>query len=146
MAGLPRRASHPARESDILWCATRMVQPQYSVYEHEVGHVAKLIGMPNHSRHVGQGQSGLIPPVPLAGFSFCTALKFLGADVDPPVPWQRVIASSGTISPRGEGGAQRQRDALEAEDVEVREGRTGDLLVDLDTYGWFPTREDIADE
>ncbi|KZV71471.1 DNA binding methylated-DNA--cysteine S-methyltransferase [Peniophora sp. CONT] len=92
------------------------------------GHVAKLIGMPHHSRHVGQ------------------ALKCLGADVDPPVPWQRVIASSGTISPRGEGGAQRQRDALEAEDVEVREGRTGDLLVNLDTYGWFPTREDIADE
>ncbi|VDB98131.1 unnamed protein product [Peniophora sp. CBMAI 1063] len=92
------------------------------------GHIAKLIGMPNHSRHVGQ------------------ALKYLGADLDPPVPWQRVIGSSGTISPRGEGGAQRQREALEAEDVEVREGRTGDLLVDLKTYGWFPMREELDQE
>ena len=75
-----------------------------------------------------------------------TALKYLGADVDPPVPWQRVIGSSGTISRRGQDGAQRQREALEAEDVEVREGRTGDLLVDFTTYGWFPTREEIADE
>ncbi|KAH8109635.1 6-O-methylguanine DNA methyltransferase [Phellopilus nigrolimitatus] len=38
------------------------------------GHVAKLIGLPRHARHVGQ------------------ALKFLNAEAD--VPWQRVVASS----------------------------------------------------
>jgi methylated-DNA-protein-cysteine methyltransferase-like protein len=27
---------------------------------------------------------------------------------------------------------------LEAEDVEVRVGRTNELLVDLAEYGWFP--------
>lgn len=68
------------------------------------------------------------------------ALKWLPPDVDPPVPWQRVIASSGTISPRGPGtdGAQRQRDALEAEGVEVTDSRVGGFRVDLRAYGWFP--------
>ncbi|KAK7034014.1 Alkyltransferase-like protein 1 [Paramarasmius palmivorus] len=83
------------------------------------GHIAKLIGMPNHSRHVGQ------------------ALKFL---TDETVPWQRVIGSSGTISSRGPGtnGAQRQKEALEAEGVEV-----DGLRVNLSTYGWFPDRVDL---
>lgn len=68
------------------------------------------------------------------------ALKWLSPDLDPPVPWQRVIGSSGTISSRGPGtdGAQRQRDALEAEGVEVTDGRTGEMRVDLRAYGWFP--------
>ncbi|ESK86746.1 mgmt family protein [Moniliophthora roreri MCA 2997] len=79
------------------------------------GHIAKLVGMPNHSRHVGQ------------------ALKSL---VDETVPWQRVIGSSGTISSRGPGtnGAQRQKEGLEAEGVEVSDS----LRVDLAMYGWFP--------
>ncbi|KAI6011949.1 hypothetical protein EDC04DRAFT_2762507 [Pisolithus marmoratus] len=78
--------------------------------------------MPNYSRHVGQ------------------ALKFLSPDVEPPVPWQRVLSSAGTISSRGPGtdGAQRQRDVLEAEGVEVVVGRTGELRVDLARWGWFP--------
>ncbi|KIN93301.1 hypothetical protein M404DRAFT_171485 [Pisolithus tinctorius Marx 270] len=87
-----------------------------------IGHIAKLIGMPNYSRLVGQ------------------ALKFLSRDVEPPVPWQRVISSAGTISSRGPGtnGAQIQREALEAEGVEVVVGRTGELRVDLARWGWFP--------
>ena len=66
------------------------------------------------------------------------------------MPWQRVVSSAGKISSRGPGtdGAQRQREALEAEDVEVRVGRglgTGagggnELLIDLAAYGWFPVR------
>jgi len=69
-----------------------------------------------------------------------TALKFLSPDADPPVPWHRVVSSAGKISSRGPGtdGAQRQREALEAEDVEVRGGRSNELLVDLLAYGWFP--------
>ncbi|KZW01473.1 MGMT family protein [Exidia glandulosa HHB12029] len=92
------------------------------------GHVAKLMGMPRHSRHVGQ------------------ALKFLPPNTN--VPWQRVISSSGTISSRGPGtnGADRQRQALEAEGVEVREGRTGELLVSLADYGWFPARLEGEEE
>ncbi|KXN88392.1 Alkyltransferase-like protein 1 [Leucoagaricus sp. SymC.cos] len=86
------------------------------------GHIAKLIGMPRHSRHVGQ------------------ALKFLNPGTNPPVPWQRVIGSSGTISSRGPGtdGARRQRDALVAEGVEVTETRDGEFKVSLRDHGWFP--------
>ncbi|TFY61390.1 hypothetical protein EVJ58_g4537 [Rhodofomes roseus] len=78
--------------------------------------------MPRHSRHVGQ------------------ALKFVSPDVQPPIPWYRVIASSGMISSRGPGttGADRQRQELEAEGIEVNVGRMGDLRVDLRRYGWFP--------
>jgi len=86
------------------------------------GHIAKMIGMPRHSRHVGQ------------------ALKFLSPGVNPPVPWYRVIGSSGAISSRGPGtqGAARQRDELVAEGVEVLTGRTGEMKVDFREYGWFP--------
>jgi len=86
------------------------------------GHIAKLVGMPTYSRHVGQ------------------ALKFVSPDVNPPLPWYRVISSSGTISSRGPGteGADRQRQALEAEGVEVTTTRGGELRVDLRQWGWFP--------
>ncbi|KAF8553079.1 DNA binding methylated-DNA-cysteine S-methyltransferase [Imleria badia] len=85
-------------------------------------HIAKLISMPRYSRHVGQ------------------ALKFLSPEVTPPVPWHRVISAAGTISSRGPGttGAQHQRDALEAEGIEVTDGRTGDFRVNLASWGWFP--------
>ncbi|KAF9534491.1 MGMT family protein [Crepidotus variabilis] len=91
------------------------------------GHIAKLAGMPNHSRHVGQ------------------ALKFLPANTTPLIPWYRVIGASGTISSRGPGtdGARRQRNALVAEGVDVTDGRTGDFRIDLRTYGWFPTRDEV---
>ncbi|KAF8262381.1 MGMT family protein [Lactarius quietus] len=87
---------------------------------HTVRHVAKLVGMPSYSRHVGQA--------------------------DPPVPWQCVISSAGKISSRGPGtdGAARQSEALQAEEVEVHVGRTNELLVDLATYGWFPAPGTIS--
>ena len=71
---------------------------------------------------------------------FVIALKFLSPDVTPPVPWHRVISAAGAISSRGPGttGAQRQRDALEEEGVEVTDGRTGDFRVNLAIWGWFP--------
>lgn len=51
-----------------------------------------------------------------------------------------MLGSSGAISSRGPGtnGAQLQREALEAEGVEVVPSRSGDLRVNLTTYGWFP--------
>ena len=59
----------------------------------------------------------------------------------PPIPWHRVIGASGTISYRGPGttGAQRQRDALEAERVEVTTGRNSEMRVNLKEFGWFPS-------
>ncbi|KAF9031862.1 hypothetical protein BDZ89DRAFT_1063745 [Hymenopellis radicata] len=93
------------------------------------GHIAKLIGMPRNSRQVGKVR--------------LSSLKFLSPDLDPPVPWQRVISSSGAISSRGPGtdGAQRQRTELEAEEVEVSDS----LKVNLRTYGWFPESLPAAD-
>ncbi|KAG6829099.1 hypothetical protein H0H92_005712 [Tricholoma furcatifolium] len=95
------------------------------------GHIAKLIG-------------SVLSKIPLSAhhikISAVAALKFLSPDVNPPVPWHRVISSSGTISSRGPGtqGAQRQREALEAEGVEVTTGQTGDMRVDVRQWGWFP--------
>ncbi|KAL1411306.1 Alkyltransferase-like protein 1 [Vanrija albida] len=87
------------------------------------GHIAKLAGYPNYSRHVGQ------------------ALRMLPAGSD--IPWQRVLNAKGLISPRGDEGlgVQRQRDALEAEGVvvETLSGGQGER-VDLRRYGWFPDR------
>ncbi|TRM62457.1 6-O-methylguanine DNA methyltransferase [Schizophyllum amplum] len=92
------------------------------------GHIAKLIGMPAHSRHVGQ------------------ALKFVSPDVQPPIPWYRVISASGKISSRGPGttGAQRQREELEAEGVTVTISQAGELRVSMREYGWFPAPGTIA--
>ena len=71
---------------------------------------------------------------------YCPALKFVSPDVQPPIPWYRVIGASGKISSRGPGtnGAQRQREELEAEGVAVSVRRSGELRVDLREYGWFP--------
>ena len=62
------------------------------------------------------------------------------ANIEPSVPWHRVISASGAISSRGPdtNGAQLQREALEVEGVEVTVERLGQFKVDLKTYGWFP--------
>jgi methylated-DNA-protein-cysteine methyltransferase related protein len=69
---------------------------------------------------------------------YLTALKFVSPDANPPVPWQRVVSSTGAISSRGPetSGALHQRRALEAEGVEVT--GDGDGRVSLASYGWFP--------
>lgn len=54
------------------------------------------------------------------------------------VPWQRVINSRGTITPRGPGEASRQARVLGAEGVEVGRSSLGEYTVDFSVYGWFP--------
>ena len=105
------------------------------------GHIAKLIGMPNYSRHVGQGEASPHFSVWLCIKTTWAALKFLPPNTNPPIPWHRVIGASGTISSRGPGttGAQRQHDALQAEGVEVTTGRNGEMRVNLREFGWFPS-------
>ena len=98
--------------------------------------------MPRHSRHVGQGEGSILSnyhTLHLLKF-LRPALKFLTQDTTPPVPWYRVVSSSGTISSRGPGtsGAQNQRDELAAEGVEVSTGRTGEMRIDFGRWGWFP--------
>jgi methylated-DNA-protein-cysteine methyltransferase-like protein len=105
----------------------------------KLGHIAKLAGKPNYSRHVGQGEQ-LDCLIQLCAIICVIALKFLPSNTNPPIPWHRVIAASGTISSRGPGtdGARRQRDALVAEGVDVVQGRSGEFRVDLGRFGWFP--------
>ena len=111
------------------------------------GHIAKLIGMPNYSRHVGQGEE-TFPHLSVWLFyqkSYGSALKFLPSNTNPPIPWHRVIGASGSISSRGPGtsGAQRQYDALQAEGVEVTTGRNGEMRVNLREFGWFPSISEL---
>ncbi|RFU31853.1 hypothetical protein B7463_g4463, partial [Scytalidium lignicola] len=90
------------------------------------GHIARLIGTPQRPRQVG------------------VCLKHLPEDLSMTfhngnVPWQRVISSKGSISPRGHpSGAANQAQALRAEGVTVTNGAMGEFLVDLAEYGWFP--------
>lgn len=39
---------------------------------------------------------------------------------------------------RGAGGANRQAEALEQEDVDIGRGNLGELTVSFEEYGWFP--------
>ncbi|TQV94372.1 hypothetical protein V2A60_002596 [Cordyceps javanica] len=108
------------------------------------GHIAALIGTPQRPRQVG------------------VCLKHLPDDTDADadadtesepsrrqrwnhsnVPWQRVVNARGVISPRGgrPGATRAQADLLRAEGVQVTGvgGGLGELSVDLDRYGWFPS-------
>ncbi|KAF4562983.1 hypothetical protein EYR36_003416 [Pleurotus pulmonarius] len=126
---IPSGSYHMVESLPMVGRLSTIVEAQQkSQFTSIQGHIAKLIGQPNYSRHVGQ------------------ALKFLSPNTNPPVPWHRVIASSGTISSRGPGtnGAQLQQEALEAEGVEVTVGRTGELRVDMKTWGWFPAPGSIV--
>ncbi|KAL2755382.1 hypothetical protein ACRALDRAFT_2041759 [Sodiomyces alcalophilus JCM 7366] len=90
------------------------------------GHIAHLVGTPQRARQVGMCLKHL-PLDPEARFNSDN------------VPWQRVINSRGTISPRSvPEGTQVQATALRAEGVEVRRLALGELAVDFEVYGWFP--------
>ncbi|KAK3939293.1 6-O-methylguanine DNA methyltransferase [Diplogelasinospora grovesii] len=92
------------------------------------GHIARLVGTPQRPRQVG---------VCLKHLPTDTSLQFNHTNV----PWQRVINAKGVISPRSQpAGSQNQATALRAEGVEVLQGPLGELIVDLETYGWFPRR------
>jgi methylated-DNA-protein-cysteine methyltransferase-like protein len=79
------------------------------------GQVAMLAGLPGRARQAGYALHAL----PEASR----------------VPWQRVVNSRGTVSPRGEPGAEdRQRALLEAEGVEFG----ADGRIDLRRYRWLP--------
>lgn len=75
------------------------------------GDVAQLAGSPRAARQVG----GVLSRLPQGST----------------LPWHRVVNRHGAISLQGDG-LFRQRDALEAEGVEV----TDDGRIDLVTYRW----------
>ncbi|EGN96809.1 hypothetical protein SERLA73DRAFT_184970 [Serpula lacrymans var. lacrymans S7.3] len=80
------------------------------------GHVAKLLGIPKQARRVRQ------------------AVNFISHTTEP-VPWHRVVSTSGVISTES---SCPQQMALEKDGVEVYIGRVGESRVDLQKWGWFP--------
>ncbi|TWU70781.1 hypothetical protein ED733_001586 [Metarhizium rileyi] len=90
-------------------------------------HIARLVGTPQRPRQVG------------------VCMKYLPGDASQRfshanVPWQRVINAKGGISPRSQpDGALNQAEALRDEGVRVTRGAMGELMVDFDEYGWFPS-------
>lgn len=97
------------------------------------GHIAKLIHCPRMPRQVGISLKQL-PDEP------SPELELLQQFNGTTVPWWRVIAALGTISPRGVStgdgllGQERQAARLREESVEVGSAFT----VSLADYGWFP--------
>ena len=78
------------------------------------GQIAKEAGLPRHARHVGH------------------ALRQL--PVGSPLPWHRVVNSSGCIASRPGGSSLQQAKRLRAEGIEV--SATGRIR--LATYRWNP--------
>lgn len=100
----------PISRARIYAVIRRVPRGKVSTY----GDIAKIAGYPGHARQVGY------------------ALHALGSHA--PIPWHRVINSSGRISlPPEEGGAE-QRLRLVAEGVMVQAGGR----VKLTEYRWAP--------
>ncbi|ORX86307.1 DNA binding methylated-DNA--cysteine S-methyltransferase [Basidiobolus meristosporus CBS 931.73] len=99
------------------------------------GHIARLIQFPRHARHVGNALNrlGFVPLPPFHSQN---------------VPWQRIVASNGNISPRDNiESCYLQADLLREEGVIVAEPTIGPEFVgggggkvDLAVFGWFPDR------
>lgn len=74
----------------------------------------------------------------LYGFLFCAERTR--------VPWHRVINSAWTISPRGDNGvsAARQAERLQAEGVEVHQGRMGEWRISSES-AWDITEQQLEE-
>ncbi|EGN95522.1 hypothetical protein SERLA73DRAFT_186574 [Serpula lacrymans var. lacrymans S7.3] len=91
----------------------KLIPPQKVI---SCSHIAKLVGRPKSARQVKE------------------AVKFI-SHTTPPVPWYRVVSTSGIISV---SGPSTQQLALEKEGVRVRTGTVGESRVDLGKWGWYP--------
>ncbi len=104
-------------EERILAAVRRIPRGRVSTY----GDIANVAGLPRRARLVG------------------TVLRQTPAQRG--LPWFRVINASGRSSlPQGSDSCRKQWSLLQAEGVEVRNGR-----VDLQRFGW-PPREQQLDE
>ncbi|KAH7903654.1 hypothetical protein BJ138DRAFT_1073960, partial [Hygrophoropsis aurantiaca] len=85
--------------------------------------VAQLLGAPKHARRVKE------------------AVTFI-SHTSPPVPWHRVVPSSGILSvpsPSTQPTPARQQRALEAEGVPVYVGAAGEVRVRVAECAWTPS-------
>jgi methylated-DNA-protein-cysteine methyltransferase-like protein len=94
-----------------VWQVVALIPPgRVATY----GDVARLAGLPGAARRVGR------------------ALRDLPEDTR--IPWHRVLNASGRISlPPGSASHRRQRQRLEAEGIQFRNGR-----LSLGSYRWEP--------
>ena len=76
------------------------------------------------------GQVALLAGTPRGARAVGWALRALRGSLAARVPWHRVVAAGGRLSPRVGGGEARQRARLVAEGVAFRAGR-----VDLRRHG-----------
>jgi methylated-DNA-protein-cysteine methyltransferase-like protein len=106
----------PIRRSRIYAAVRRVPRGRVSTY----GDIARVAGYPGHARQVGY------------------ALHALGGGS--PLPWHRIINSSGRISLPPEDGGTEQRLRLLAEGVLVQPGGR----VKLAEYRWIPGRRTPA--
>jgi methylated-DNA-protein-cysteine methyltransferase-like protein len=101
-------------ETDIdqrVWQVVALIPPgKVATY----GDVARLAGLPGAARRVGRALRGL--------------------PEDTRIPWHRVLNASGRISlPADSKSHRRQRQRLEAEGIQFRNGR-----LSLGSYRWEP--------
>ncbi len=110
----PRRAE--AGFFAQVWALARRI-PRGRVATY--GQLAALLGQPRGARAVGW------------------ALRALPDELDGSVPWHRVVAAGGRISPRPGPGAELQRRLLRREGVGFARG-----AVDLRRHGWRSEQAD----
>jgi methylated-DNA-protein-cysteine methyltransferase-like protein len=103
-----RRTSSTVELYHRIWDTVSLV-PEGRVATY--GEIATAAGLPGRARLVGRAMASL--------------------PEDSAVPWHRVINAAGRISLPPKGPAELQRALLEAEGIELRQGR-----VDLRLYGW----------
>ncbi|GAA5872144.1 hypothetical protein JCM3774_002282 [Rhodotorula dairenensis] len=110
--------------SSVYECVRRIPEGKVASY----GQIARLIGHPRHSRMVGAALKVLPARLSNPYLPQTASSSDGGADEPLPlptlnpdfVPWHRVVASSGLISPRANPAAtRRQAEWLEAEGVTV---------------------------
>ncbi|KAF8553084.1 MGMT family protein [Imleria badia] len=101
----------------------QMIPPQKIT---SCAHIAKLLGEPTKSRRVSE------------------VVKFLG-QTSSPLPWHRVISTSGIIASRGDLG-RVQSSALQVEGVPVLTGSFGESRVEFGQSGWFPEQVYVVSE
>ena len=135
-----------------IWPGTHTQSRTLTLNQNAAGHVAKLVGMLPYSRHVGQGRHSHLPcpPAPVNGADaavsyviLCYAIISQRSSSSRRRPTRAlagrsVVRGKDLVLGLGTDGTERQHEALEAEDVEVRVSRMNELLVDLAAYGWFP--------
>lgn len=118
---------------DAVYSTVQLIPPGRCT---SYGHIALLLGYPQRARQVG------VCLKHLPSFDSTDPDRHFYHDQN--VPWQRVVNAKGGISPRGDGGAGASRHVqkLRAEGIVVNDQGNGiaEAWVDMERWGWFPTR------